>query len=109
MTIERKMTFDLTDIRTISYACNKCGARVTFPAGAELEPQANCYNCQNQWLPQPNVVHWVTGPNRSAFMDLLKAINTIKTLQAQNVLGLKMLFELDEAAVSSDRAASDRA
>jgi hypothetical protein len=105
MTIERKIVFALNDIKSISYECANCGARATFPLGAELEPSAACYNCKNQWKPtQPN---YLGRPEEiSAFKAFLRSLNEIRTLGKEKVIGFKMVFELDELPAS--RVANDR-
>lgn len=104
MTIERKILFGLSDIRTISYACNKCGARVTFPSGPAKEPSNACYACGHPWRMEPKQQSPFSG-EPSMYIALLQAISTIKALEKE--LGFKVLFELDETSVSG-REASDR-
>jgi hypothetical protein len=105
MTIERKILFGLGDIRTISYACNKCGARATFPPGGPTKDPSNaCYACAHPWRMEPKQQSPFSG-EPSMYAALLQAISTIKALEKE--LGFKMLFELDESSALG-RAANDR-
>ena len=106
MTVERKIVFALNDIVNISYECAKCGARVTFPLGAELDAPTNCYNCKNQWKPQQTGQYFGRNDETSAFIELLRSINAIRTLEAQKVIGFRTIFELNELPVS--REVNDR-
>jgi hypothetical protein len=98
MTVEHKIVVTLDDIRTISYECNKCRARVTFPLGSELDPAPYCYNCRNQWKAETPF------GQESAFKKLLQSLNAIATLEKEKALGFRIRFEFDEATSASREA-----
>ena len=110
MTTEHRIVVGLKDIKTLGYECSGCAGKVTFPIGSEVIPRNDCFVCHKQWQPQPGQQSsgWVSGEEVSAFLSLLKALNTIRTLEKQNVLGFKLIFEFDQTS-ASDREVSGRA
>jgi|HubBroStandDraft_4_1064222.scaffolds.fasta_scaffold369632_3 hypothetical protein len=103
MTIERKILFGISDIRTISFACDKCGARATFPLGPTKEPTATCYVCQHPWRAGTKQHLSPFSGEPSAYAALLQALSDVKALEKE--AGFKMLFELEEP--SSARVVND--
>lgn len=104
MTTERKIVFGLQDIRAVSYECNKCHARTTFPLGYAREPIGVCYICNHRWRGEVPQSGYSCEP--SAYTRFLGAATEIKTLEKET--GFKMVFELDEISASG-HVVSDRA
>jgi hypothetical protein len=102
MTLERKILFGIPDIRTISYACNKCGARATFPLGQYAKDPTNaCYVCQHPWRAGNRQLSPFPAEN-SAYVALLEALHEVKKLEKE--VGFKMLFELEEPSLVREGA-----
>ncbi|MHB8411148.1 MAG: hypothetical protein ACYDDI_04285 [Candidatus Acidiferrales bacterium] len=93
MTFEHKIMVGLDDIKSISYQCNDCGARLTFSPDKIHNPPEFCYQCSKKWWngenPQPGFI------GKSAFLKLLEAIKDIRTLYKENAVGFKIILEFD--------------
>ena len=51
MTIETKMTIQLSDVKAIEFECNNCHRVVTLPLAVAKEPPAQCECKGPQWMP----------------------------------------------------------
>lgn len=94
MTVERKITVGMADIKTISYECNHCGARVTFPLGYANDPRTDCYVCGKPWRTAPRNSAPGYSVEPSAWLQLLQAADAIRKLEKE--AGFRIVFEFDE-------------
>ncbi len=102
MTLEKRIIIGLVDIKVISYECKKCGARTTFSPDKILEPNYQCFSCQNPWRPRINEADFIspqkTLAQESVFNRLLEAIGYLRNPEVSKTHGFRVLFEVEEAA-----------
>ena len=49
MTLQRTLICSLTDIRSISLVCRKCGSRLDLPPEKASNPPFRCDGCTENW------------------------------------------------------------
>jgi hypothetical protein len=91
VTVERKIVFELNDIKAISFQCDKCTSRIAMSLDDLKELPKQC----------PNAHRWITGEQELTNVPtLMKFIETLRVLARQKALGFKILLEFDEPKVS---------
>lgn len=89
MTLERRITVGLGDIKAVVFECQTCGTRVSVPASDAKVPHTCPYN--HQWT--PDLIESVETP-QFPYSKFCIALNQCRTLQ-ENKAPFKILLEFD--------------
>jgi hypothetical protein len=92
MTIERRIVAGLDDIKAMIFECVKCGSRVCRSPDRIGEIPFHC-DCGQQWRPAPAMQPRLPEPY---FIEFVKAIPVLRTINRENPLGFRILFEFEE-------------
>jgi len=95
MTLERKIVVSTQDIKTISYECKTCGARVSFSPDKALDAMGQCFSCKAKWKEETPSVTREDG-------NALKLAEAVAGLRmSEQRYGFRVLFEFDETKISN--------
>lgn len=100
MTIESRIVFDLTEIKSVIFECTTCGARTSLPLGKVDYPPQHC-PAGHSWNWNVRTGYQST---ESPFRALLSALAKLRDpLLGQ--MGFNLFLEIDGASgrVSSDK------
>jgi len=100
MTLERKIVVCTQDIKTISYECKACGARITFPPDKVFERIAEvCFSCGERWLglrnPSPEQPFSPSAP-----VEMVRSIAQFRLFDRDGFYGFKVIMEFEEPGSS---------
>ena len=101
MTFEKRLIAGLNDIKSVSYECKKCKARITFAPEKTLEPQHQCFQCQNLWQPIISESSLSDQHSReSPFYRFIEAIAYLRNPDVTTRLGFRVVLEFEEPTQS---------
>jgi hypothetical protein len=93
VTVERKIVVGIGDIKAITLACKKCGARVSFLPDKPIEIPHICPQCRSEWRreikPESQYVE-------GAAVRFLEALLVLRTLVRNGEDAFSILFEFEE-------------
>lgn len=90
MTIERKISVGLGDIKAVSFQCNSCIYRITMSPDQIGDLPHSCQNGHR----------WILGVDqisqRQPVAKFFEALGALRTLTTNKTLGFQILLEFDE-------------
>ncbi|MFY9802044.1 MAG: hypothetical protein WA211_18325 [Candidatus Acidiferrales bacterium] len=93
VTFERRIVVGLEEIRAISFECHKCKSRLTVSPDDIRDIPAACPHCNFSWrLPEDANASPATSPPK----NFAVAVREIKVRFGADVIGFKILLEIDE-------------
>ena len=105
MTYEKRIVVSLNDIRSISYECKACHAKVSFSPDKAFFPLDNCFQCKAQWVkgsPEYDSPGNYAGVSRQPPVSkLIAAIASVRDTDIAATNGFRVLFEFEETPTQS--------
>ena len=90
MTGERRLIFDLSDIKTVIYECGDCHGRLAVPVDLTIhgDKMVHCTYCNKSWFSDYT--------KASPYQGILEAIQKVKQLEAAGAVPFSTRLEFDE-------------
>lgn len=76
MTVEHRLSFDITDILAVTLECKKCHGRFVQQPGETLTLAERCPICGVEWFAKPTAM---TNRVPSAILDLVDSIRKLRS------------------------------
>jgi len=94
MTIERRMTVGIDDIKAVTFECSKCGGRTPIAVGSLREVPQQCPSCNEVWWRSNDFATHVTtsGPAAMAFIQAVRVLAAI-TRDKKDTFHILLEFE----------------
>ena len=94
MTVERRISVGLDDLKAVSLECNGCHVRLSFPPDFKGDVPLSCERCGHAWRGSQTISGF--RESSSVLVSFVQAIPPIRTLLKEAALGFRVLLEFDE-------------
>lgn len=96
VTIEKRIVAGIADIKAVSLACSKCGAKVSFSPDKPIQIPRICPQCGAAWASEIKPRHEIIESASTTFLESLVALRTVMNSET-----FRILLEFEEQALPS--------
>jgi hypothetical protein len=96
MTIERRTSLGLDDIKAVTFECGQCKARTTTPVTSLKLPPQTCASCNSVWWSGRDVAT-NTSTSAPAPVGFIQALIVLRALIRDNKDDFRILLEFDDS------------